>query len=40
VALVQVPAPELGITVGDFNRDGLLGFIFQSNLGIYVFSQQ
>jgi hypothetical protein len=30
---------ELGITVGDFNSDGLLDFVFQTGLGIKVFLQ-
>jgi hypothetical protein len=29
--------PEYGITVGDFNSDGLLDFVYQTALGIYVF---
>ena len=40
VSIAQVPMPELGITVGDFNSDGLLDFIYQSNGGMDVFLQQ
>jgi hypothetical protein len=39
VSIAQVPMPELGITVGDFNSDGLLDFIYQSNGGMNVFLQ-
>lgn len=31
---------ELGITVGDFNSDGLLDFVFQTGGGMFVFIQQ
>lgn len=40
VGIPLVPLPELGITVGDLNSDGLLDFIFQSGLGMDVFSQK
>jgi hypothetical protein len=40
VSIAQVPLPELGITVGDFNSDGLLDFIYQSNGGMNVFLQK
>jgi hypothetical protein len=32
--------PELGITVGDFNSDGLLDFIYLSDGGMDVFLQK
>lgn len=38
--LAQTPPAELGITVGDFNNDGLLDFIFQIGTGMEVFEQQ
>jgi hypothetical protein len=31
---------ELGVTVGDFNNDGMLDFIYLSDLGMQVFIQQ
>jgi len=34
------PLPELGITVGDFNSDGLLDFIYLSDGGMDVFLQK
>ncbi len=40
VSLGQAPLPELGITVGDFNSDGLLDFIYLSDIGMNVFLQQ
>jgi hypothetical protein len=40
VGLAQVPNPETGITVGDFNSDGLLDFGFRSDVGMDVFLQQ
>jgi len=40
VSIAQAPLPELGITVGDFNSDGLLDFIYQSEGGMDVFLQQ
>jgi hypothetical protein len=40
VSIAQAPLPELGITVGDFNSDGLLDFIYQSDEGMNVFLQQ
>jgi hypothetical protein len=40
VSIAQVPLPEPGITVGDFNSDGLLDFIYQSEGGMDVFLQQ
>jgi hypothetical protein len=35
-----IATPEEGITVGDFNSDGLLDVVFQTGLGDYVFVQQ
>jgi hypothetical protein len=35
-----IALPEEGITVGDFNSDGLLDVVFQTGLGDYVFLQQ
>lgn len=40
VSLGQAPLPELGITVGDFNSDGLLDFIYLSDGGMNIFLQQ
>jgi hypothetical protein len=40
ISLSQAPLPELGITVGDFNKDGLIDLIFLSDLGMDVFIQQ
>jgi hypothetical protein len=40
VSIAQVPEAELGIAVGDFNSDGLLDFIYQSEGGMDVFLQQ
>jgi hypothetical protein len=40
ISIAQVPPAELGITVGDFNSDGLLDFVFLSDLGMDVFVQQ
>jgi hypothetical protein len=40
VSIAQTPAAELGITVADFNSDGLLDFIFQIGTGMDVFIQQ
>jgi FG-GAP-like repeat len=39
ISLTQVPPPELGIVVGDFTSNGLLGFISLSDLGMDVFTQ-
>ncbi|HEY3972907.1 MAG TPA: VCBS repeat-containing protein [Candidatus Sulfotelmatobacter sp.] len=35
-----VPSGELGITLGDFNSDGMLDVIFQNGVGMNVFLQQ
>jgi hypothetical protein len=40
VSIARVPEAEQGIPVGDFNSDGLLDFIYQSEGGIDVFLQQ
>jgi hypothetical protein len=36
----DVPSGELGVVLGDFNRDGLLDAIFSYGLGMNVFLQQ
>jgi hypothetical protein len=38
--IISEPEAESGIVAGDFNSDGLLDFIFQSDLGMDVFLQK
>ncbi len=40
IEVTSQPLAELGVTVGDFNSDGSLDFIFLSDLGMTVFTQQ
>jgi hypothetical protein len=40
IEVASQPLAELGVTVGDFNNDGLLDFIFLSDTGMIVFTQQ